>query len=266
MFEDFYGFKKTPFSRDIPTNQLYQSHRFEETLGRLGYAAERQQFVVVTGDCGTGKTTTIRRFKDILDNSRFMVMYLADSKLTPRHFYKGLLEQLGCEAKFSRGDAKRQLHKEIELMKGIHKLQPVVIVDEAHLLDKEMLEEVRFLLNFKMDAQSPMALVLVGQNELWERFKLQSYAAIRQRIDLICRLPHLDRAEVGDYVKRHLEYAGADHDIFSDNAIDEIFKFSGGTARMVNKVCTHCLLYGAQNNRRIIDDHMVKLVIQGELA
>jgi len=220
----------------------------------------------VTGDCGTGKTTTIRRFKDILDNTKFMVMYLADSKLTPRHFYKGLLEQLGCEAKFYRGDAKRQLHKEIELMKGIHKLQPVVIVDEAHLLDREMLEEVRFLLNFKMDAQSPMALVLVGQNELWERLKLQSYAAIRQRIDLICRLPHLDRAEVGAYIKRHLEYAGADHDIFSDNAIDEIFKFSGGAARMVNKVCTHCLLYGAQNNRRIIDDHMVKLVIQGELV
>jgi len=53
-------------------------------------------------DCGTGKTTTIRRFKDILDNTKFMVMYLADSKLTPRHFYKGLLEQLGCEAKFYR--------------------------------------------------------------------------------------------------------------------------------------------------------------------
>jgi type II secretory pathway predicted ATPase ExeA len=111
-----------------------------------------------------------------------------------------------------------------------------------------------------------LILVLVGQNELWERLKLQSYAAIRQRIDLICRLPHLDRAEVGAYIKRHLEYAGADHDIFSDNAIDEIFKFSGGAARMVNKVCTHCLLYGAQNNRRIIDDHMVKLVIQGELV
>jgi len=191
MFEDFYGFNRTPFSRDIPTDQLYQSHRIEETLGRLEYAAERQQFIVVTGDCGTGKTTTIRRFKDTLDNSKFKVMYLADSKLTPRHFYKGLLEQLGCEAKFYRGDAKRQLHKEIELMKGIHKLQPVVIVDEAHLLDREMLEEVRFLLNFKMDAQSPMALVLVGQNELWERLKLQSYAAIRQRIDVICRLPHL---------------------------------------------------------------------------
>jgi len=128
-----------------------------------------------------------------------------------------------------------------------------------------LLEEIRFLLNFKMDAQSPMTLILVGQSELWDRFKLQSYAAIRQRIDLQCKLPHLDRAQVGEYVKSHLIYAGADHDIFSDSAVDEIFKFSSGTARMVNKLCTHCLLYGAQNNRRIIDDSMVKFVIEGEL-
>lgn len=266
MFEGFYGLANTPFSRDIPTDQLYPSIMLEETLGRLEYAAHRQLFAVVTGDCGTGKTTTIRRFKDLLDPAKFMVLYLADSNLTPRHFYKGLLEQLGCEAKFYRGDAKRQLHREIELMRGIHRLQPVVIVDEAHLLDREMLEEVRFLLNFKMDAQSPMALILVGQSELWDRFQLQAYAAIRQRIDLQCKLAHLDRAQVGEYLKRHLNYAGADHDIFSDNAVDEIFRFSSGAARLVNKVCTHCMLYGAQNGRRIIDDHMVKLVIEGELS
>lgn len=266
MFKSFYHLDRTPFSRDISTDQLYQSHMLEEILGRLEYTAERQQFAVLTGDCGTGKTTTIRKLKEILNTSQFMLMYLADSKLTPRHFYKGLLEQLGCEAKFYRGDAKRQLHKEIELMRGIHQLQPVVVVDEAHLLDKEMLEEVRFLLNFKMDAQSPMALILVGQNELWDRLRLQSYAAIRQRIDLQCRLPHLDRSEAGEYIKRHLAYSGADHDIFSDNAVDEIFKYSGGAARMINKVCTNCLIYGAQNSRGIIDDHMVKFIIQGELS
>ncbi len=266
MFEAFYGLSQTPFARDIPTDQLYQSLMLEEILGRLEYAAKRQLFAVITGDCGTGKTTTIRYFKETLDSAKFMVMYLADSKLTPRHFYKGLLEQMGCEAKFYRGDAKRQLHREIELMRGIHKLQPVVIVDEAHLLDKEMLEEVRFLLNFRMDAVSPMSLILVGQSELWERLQLQTYAAIKQRIDLQCKLPYLDRAQVEEYVKRHLMYAGADHDIFSDSAIDEVFRFSSGAARLVNKVCTHCLLYGAQNSRRIIDDHMVKLVIQGELS
>lgn len=266
MFETFYGLKHSPFSRDIPTNELYESVVLEETLGRLEYAAQRQWFAVITGDCGTGKTTTIRRFTEVLDTAKYKVLYLSDSKLTPRHFYKGLLEQLGCESKFYRGDAKRQLHKEIELMRVIHQLQPVVVIDEAHLLDREMLEEVRFLLNFKMDAQSPMALILVGQSELWEKLGLQSYAAIRQRIDLQCKLPHYDRAQVGAYVKRHLAYAGTENEIFSDGAIEDIYRFSSGSARMVNKVCTHCLIYGAQNGHRIIDDHMVKRVIQGECS
>lgn len=144
MFETFYGLKHTPFSRDIPTDDLYLSDTLEETLGRLRYAAERKLFAVITGDCGTGKTTTIRRFSEQLDTSKYMFLYISDSKLTPRNFYKGMLDQLGCEAKFYRGDAKRQLHQQIELMRGIHH----VVVDEAHLLSREMLEEVRFLLNY----------------------------------------------------------------------------------------------------------------------
>ncbi|MCE7791514.1 AAA family ATPase [Salipaludibacillus sp. CUR1] len=264
MFETFYGFNNTPFSRTVPSESLYEAPRFEEVLGRLHYAASHQLFMVVTGDAGTGKTTLLRRFTDELDVQNYLALYLSDSKLTPRHFYKGLLEQLGCEAKFYRGDAKRQLHQQIEIMRGIHGQHPVVIVDEAHLLDREMLEEVRFLLNVNMDAMSPMALLLVGQSELWDRLKLQAFSAIRQRIDLQYKFPHYDRSEVEAYIQASLNYAEAGSEIFSSAAIEEIYHFSSGTPRIINKLCTHCLIYGAQTGKRIIDDHMVKDIINGE--
>ncbi|MCL2791446.1 MAG: AAA family ATPase [Desulfobulbus sp.] len=266
MFEEFYGFLQTPFSRTIPTSNLYKGNDADELIERLKYAAQRQLFAVMTGDSGTGKTTTLRRFRDELANSEYTIMYLSDSKLSPRGFYKGLLEQLGIESSYDRGEAKRQLHREIEILKGVHGLIPVAIVDESHLLDREMLEEVRFLLNFKMDSQSPMALILAGQTELWDKLKLQSYAAIRQRIDIVCNLGHLDRIQTTEYVASHMAYTGCGKEIFTDAAIDDIFKFSCGIPRLINKACTCSLIYGAQNRKSIIDDRMVKLVIDSELS
>ena len=192
MYESFFEMTSTPFVRDIPTAALYESTYGVEILGRLSYAADRQLFAVLTADPGCGKSTMIRKFTQSLPGDSYVLLYLSDSKLTPRWFYKGLLDQLGIESKFYRGDAKRQLHKEIEIIRGVQKKKVVCVLDEAHLLDKETLEEFRFLLNFKFDSMSPMSLILVGQSELWEKMKLQRYAAIRQRVDLNCVLPHLD--------------------------------------------------------------------------
>src|SRR4051794_13549238 len=72
------------------------------------------------------------------------------------------------------------------------------------------------------------------------------------KIDIQFKLSHYDRAQVDQYVSRHLEYAWVDQQIFSDAALEEIHLFSGGTPRLINKVCTHSLLYGAHNGCRII--------------
>jgi type II secretory pathway predicted ATPase ExeA len=265
MYEKFYGFINTPFSRTIPSKYLYKGNDSDELIERLKYAAQKQLFAVVIGDSGTGKTTTLRRFFDETQGENYCPLYISDSKLTPRTFYKSLLEQLGFEAKYHRNEAKRQLHKEIEIMKGLSGTKPVAIVDEAHLLSKEMLEEIRFLLNFKMDSQSPMALILSGQSELWDKLKLQSYAAIRQRIDIQCVLGRLDRSKTNEYITSQLEYAKAEREIFTESAIDEIFKFSGGIPRLINKACTETLMYGTQNRKTILDDRMVKIVVEQEL-
>ena len=76
MYEEFYGFARTPFSRDIPPKDLYQSSTLSETLGRLFYVAERQLFCVLTGECGTGKTTAVRRFKEELDGSKYIFVLI----------------------------------------------------------------------------------------------------------------------------------------------------------------------------------------------
>jgi type II secretory pathway predicted ATPase ExeA len=87
-----------------------------------------------------------------------------------------------------------------------------------------------------------MALILVGQNELWGRLQPQSYAAIRQRIDLQCKLQPFARAQAGDYVSRHLSYAGTEHDIFSDNALDVIFQYSSGACSMARRTAKELMI------------------------
>jgi len=265
MYEYFFEMKQTPFTRDIPPEKLYESPYVANALGRLTYTADRQLFAVVTADAGCGKSTLIRSFVTTLSKEEYIFLYLSDSKLTPRWFYKGLLDQLGIESKFYRGDAKRQLQKEVEIIRGVQKKKVVCILDEAHLLEKETIEEFRFLLNYRFDSMSPMALVLVGQTELWEKLKLQRYAAVRQRIDINCVLPHLDRSETERYIRSHLAYAGGREDIFTDKALDDVYKESFGILRSINRIAEKCLMYAAQQNKRLIDEHMVRYVVDHEM-
>lgn len=129
--------------------------------------ADRQLFAVVIADPGCGKSTLIRMFESRFPKDKYMLLYLSDSKLTPRWLYAGLLDHMGLEARFYQGDSKRQLQKEIETVRTVQKKKVVFVLDEAHLLGKEILEEFRFLLNYRFDSASPMSLILVGQIELW---------------------------------------------------------------------------------------------------
>lgn len=264
-FASFYRFKHTPFDRAIPTDALFFTKQHEEVLARLTYAIERQWFVVLTGACGSGKSTILRRLMKSLDPFRYRCLYLADSKLTPRHFYNGILRQLGVDGAFYRGDSKRLLHREIALMVQSQKIQPVILVDEAHLLDKEMLEELRFLLNFNVDSESPLALVLSGQPELNEKLRRQAFLAIAQRVNMHCFSQNLDAAETASYMKQQLQYAESPSDIFSDDAVDEIFASSTGSPRLINKICTHALIYGAQQNKTVLSARDLRFVIEQEI-
>lgn len=266
MYKDFFEMTNLPFSRNIPPEMLYASKAMEECLGRMKYVSKEKLFAVVTSDPGCGKSTLIRRLVHELPSDQYICLYLSDSKLTPKWLYNGLIQQLGGTQKFYRGDAKLELQKEIELIRGLQNKKVVCILDEAHLLDKETLEEFRFFLNTKIDSESPVALILVGQTELRTgKLNLQKYSAVRQRIDINCVIPHLDRAETESYISSHLAYAGGSREIFTARALDEIHHSSTGIPRIVNRICEKCLMYAFQQQKRLIDDHMVQYVVEDEM-
>jgi type II secretory pathway predicted ATPase ExeA len=263
-FEAFLGLSGTPFSRDIPVKELLETPRSQELLGRLNYIARTRNFGVFTGDAGTGKTTALRKFSQELDINRYTVLYLSDSGLTPRNFYWETLHQLGYEPKFYRSDAKRQLQKALGELVENEKKTPVVIVDEAHLLSREMLEEIRFLLNLHMDSYSALSLILSGQSELRDTLKLKVNEAIWQRVDIRFHLTALNREETGAYIARHLSAVKAPGEIFTQAAMGVIHEYCGGIPRKVNKVATACLMATVGQNQKLVDDHLVRIVIESE--
>ena len=265
MYEQFFEMTHTPFVRNIPVNRLYSSSKIEDAIGRLKYTVDTQRFSIVMAEPGCGKSTLMRMFVETLPKEKYLPLYLSDSKLTPRWLYAGLLDQMGLEGKLNRGESKRILQRELEAIRDTKGQKVVCILDEAHLLDKETLEEFRFLLNSQFDSESPLALILVGQTELWDqKLRLKAYKAIRQRVYMKIILESLDQAEVHQYMAAHLTYAGCKDEIFTSDAEEEIYNISGGIPRQINDICEKSLLYAFQQQKRLIDGHMVRFVADNE--
>lgn len=261
----FYGAKKLPFTKNIEVSDLIFTEESKDILNRLIYAVEEQQFAVLTSGCGMGKTTMLRSLKTKLNSHKYMVFYISDSELSPRMLYRQMLAQLGLNALYYRGDSKALLYEQLEFLKKKKGKKVLTIIDESHLISHRAIEEIRFLLNYKMDSESPMALILAGQNELIEKLKKPTFAAVRQRIDMVCRLKALTREETEEYIKAHLTSTGCPTDIFTMEAIDQIYASSSGIARTINSICSKCMLRGTINNERIIKIGDVKSIKDYEM-
>ena len=265
MFTDFYGLSRDPFGAFEPAGDSYMSPSQREALDRLHYAALNRKFACLTGVPGTGKTTILRFLKFALQGTKHLVFYVADSRLGALHLYNDLLGQLGHKPSYHRADSRRRFHREIESASFIDRLGVVAVVDEAHLLSTETIEEIRFLLNSNMDAENPLALVLSGQTELGDKLNMRASAAIKQRVDLFCRLPPFDRAETAAYLQARLRRAGMERAVFTEAAVDAVFEFTSGVARRINKLCAICLMHGGLRRAQLIDDDMVNFIIDSEM-
>ena len=269
MFEVFYGFAATPFTRMVAPADLFPSQQYQELLARLRYLVRNRGFGLVTGEVGSGKSTAIRALAAGLDLARHQLLYVAQSALTPRHLYRALGRQMGLEPAYHAADARRQLTEALWAAHSKQDKLPVVVIDEGHLLSGHLLEEIRFFTNFSMDSASPMALCLVGQGELRQRLRLQTFGAIAQRVTLRYHLTGLPEQETRAYIQHHLKVAGVAHPLFSDEAMRLIHQFSKGIPRRINNLCTASLLAGFAEQRALIDEATVKQAlaeVEGEIV
>lgn len=264
MYEEYFGFTKTPFTRDIDVKKLYLYEDFQELKSRLKYAIENRLFAAVTGEVGIGKSTAIRAVVDDINPVSHKVIYISQSDMSPKSFYNEILEQIDISTSYFKPEAKRKVNKAMMDMYQ-HGKTAIIIVDEAHLLTEKMLEEVRFLVNFNMDSLSPLSLILVGQPELSEQLSAYSMRAISQRITIRYALKELDLQSVEDYIRIHVKAAGSSNEFFTSEAVKEIHSYSTGIPRKINLICDKSLLHCFMKKTKIVDDIVVKRIIKTEL-
>ncbi|KGA95496.1 ATPase AAA [Alkalihalobacillus alcalophilus ATCC 27647 = CGMCC 1.3604] len=261
MIHTHFQWNYTPFQKDIKTEHLFMSARFQEVQARLMFMIQQRSFGLITGDVGAGKSTAIRALKDRLASDKHVFLYVSDSSLKPRDFYREMLLQVNIEPEFLANDLKRQFKKALLDIYENQKKTPVVVIDEAHLLSPSMLQEIRFLTNFNVDSLSPLALILVGQPELRDKLRLRSLEAISQRINTRFHLDGLTYEELAAYIIHQLKMAGEEKQIFTEAALKKIYKETRGTLRLTNRLCTECLLDAVSRKQELVDEDSVQRVL-----
>lgn len=262
-YEPYYGLREKPFSLSTDPKFLYRSAAHAGTFEDLLLAIRRREgLIVLTGDIGTGKTTLCKAVLERLDRKTFTT-FVPDPFVTREALLKMMLLDFGVmsvdDLKSGRMDGASHPNLSYPLYEFLKSLVPlqafaVLIIDEAQNLSPALLEEVRIL----SDLESPdklLQVVLVGQLELRAKLKLPEMRQLDQRVSARCSLEPLGRDAIAGYISHRLSVAGGADDRvhFSPNAIDAVYRVSGGTPRVVNLVCDRALHRGHLARKSVVD-------------
>ncbi len=263
MFIDFYSLKSKPFRMTPDPEFFYLSKGHKKAMTYLNYSIkDGEGFAVITGEIGAGKTTLVRtvlkRLKMKDATSQITTAYIKNTLVTPDQFIRLLADDFGIERTEDREKDQIIIALNDFLIKQFSQgKKSILIIDEAQNLSIQLLEEVRLLSNLETDKYKLLQIILLGQPELRGKLEKPQLEQLRQRVFLSYHLGALNRKETEGYINHRIKVAGG-RGIFAKEVFDEIFDFSGGIPRLINIICTFCLLLGACEEKKVIDLSIVK--------
>lgn len=253
MYEQFYNVRMKPFALTPDPEYLFLSDERREAIAALMYAVlARRGFSVLIGDAGTGKTTLLRSLMRSIPESRAVFSVVVNPTLNPAEFLRTCVADFGIDVKQSPKDV--LLAKLRQFLVEAHRRNKVavLIVDEAHRLSTELLEEIRLLTNFETDKDKLIQVILAGQDELADLLDRRDLRQLKQRVSTRLYIKPMTADEIAAYIRHRWNRCSAAPIPFDSAAIAAIHEISGGIPRLVNSVCENALLFGFALEQRTI--------------
>ncbi len=245
MYEDYFGLSRRPFTMSADPQFLYLTPQHREAATGLIYSVLKHKgMVTVTGEPGTGKTTVLKAVLASISGASIKVAYVTVPTMTAGEFLEFMLLQFGLLNLARANKAERLVMFERFLLNMYEKNRTVVlVVDEAHKLSDEILEEVRLLTNFETGQGKLVQVVLAGQPELEDVLRRGEMSQLKQRVAYRFTLKGLTEPEVGGYIAHRWARAGGQADPpFDEEAVRSVALYSQGIPRLVNALCDNALV------------------------
>jgi len=261
VYKTFYQLRLNPFEITPDPSFLFPTTRHNEALASLYYGVTAHKgFVVLSGEVGTGKTLMLRSLLGLLQQRNVAFALVFNPSLSPLEFLRYIAGDFGLPVT---GKAKDEILLALNaflLARHRQKLTTLLVVDEAHHLSRELLEEIRLLTNLETARQKLLQIVLAGQPELDQKLDSFELRQLKQRIALRCHLDALSLEETRQYMARRLQIAGrpGTPEIFPGPTVSAVFRHSRGIPRLINTICENALLAGYARRAEMISPEMIE--------
>ena len=254
----FFGLSRPPFGKEVEVDDLWLDPSRTRAVDRLVEAMHRRQHALVRGEPGVGKNCVTRAMKARLPETAFRVIYLANVTVGRRDFYRQLSLALGLEPRGTIAAVFEAVLREVRSGWADHRLHPVLVIDEAHLMPDATLSHLHVLANFDMDSRPLLSLVLVGLPELQDRLRLGVHRSLLTRIGTRVEIGPATPDDTAAYVRHRLEHAGSTREIFASDGILMLHELAAGVPRVLDVVAEGAMTDAAAREERLISRATVR--------